>query len=195
MKIEQNKQSNQHTFTFGKDTINFAYKDKSGSGDVDIPYGEIQKKSSIRIEQNLWLRNVGYLWCVLGSIQIGYALIAGKPLSGTGFWFVLGAVCVAWSIFTKVKYTIFQASNGSLYIIQDDKTHDKIIEELMSRRKMQLLEWYDYVDGNKSAESEIAKFKWLYEQEALTKEEVTQRISQVQAEYGVIPNLSPKTLH
>ncbi len=195
MKIEQKKWSNQHTFTFGNDALNFAYKDKSGSGDVDIPYGEIPKKSSIRIEQNTWLRNVGYIWCVLGVIQIGLALVGGKPLSGTGFWLMLGAGCLAWSYFTKVKYTVFQAPNGSLFVIQDDKTHDKIIEELMSRRKLQMRAWYDHIDGNKSVEIELAKFKWLQEQDVLTKEEATQRISQVHAEYGVTTPPSPRTLN
>lgn len=195
MKVEQKKQSNQHTFTFGSDAINFAYKDKSGSGDVDIPYGEIPKKSSIRIEQNLWLRNVGYLWCLLGVIQLGYAVMASKPLSGTGFWLVLGAICLTWSHFTKVKYTVFQAPGGNLFVIQDDKTHDKIIEELMARRKIQLRSWYDNIDTNKTAESELAKFKWLQDQEVLTKEETAQRIAQVHAEYGTTTIPSPRTLN
>lgn len=195
MKIEQKKQSNQHTFTFGNDAINFAYKDKSGSGDVDIPYGDIPKKSSIRIEQNLWLKNVGYLWCALGGVQLGYAVIASKPLTGTGFWLMLGAACLAWSYFTKVIYTVFQAPNGSLFVIQDDKTHDKIIDELMSRRRFQLRAWYDNVDPDKTAESELAKFKWLQEQEVLTRDEATQRIAQVHAEYGVAPTPPPRTLN
>lgn len=195
MKVEQKKQSNQHTFTFGNDTVNFSYKDKSGSGDVDIPYGEIPKKSSITIEQNIWLRNVGYLWCLLSVIEIGYAMVASKTLSGTGFWLVLGVICLAWSHFTKVKYTVFQAPSGNVFIIQDDKTHDKIIKELMTRRKVQLRSWYDNVDTNKTAESELAKFKWLQDQGVLTKEETAQRISQVNAEYGIAPLPSPRTLN
>ena len=195
MKIEQKKQSNQHTFTFDDDTLNFAYKDKTGSGDVDIAYGEIPKKFSTRIEQNTWLRNVGYVWCALGVIQIGLALMAGKSLAGTGYWLVLGAGCLAWSYFSKVTYTVLQAPNGSVFVIQDDKTHDKIIEEIMSRRKLQMRAWYDHIDENKSVESELSKFKWLQEQDVLTKEEVAQRILQVQAEYGVRTIPLPRTLN
>lgn len=70
MKIEQKRLSNRHTFTFGSDSFNFAYCNKSGSGDVDMVNADSPLKSSTRIEQNLWLRNVGFLWAALGATRL-----------------------------------------------------------------------------------------------------------------------------
>ena len=40
MQITQKKMSNRHLFTFNDESLNFAYSDKSGSGDVDIGGGQ-----------------------------------------------------------------------------------------------------------------------------------------------------------
>ena len=192
MKIEQKKLSNRHTFTFGADSLNFAYCDKSGSGDFDLRYTEFPLKSSIRIEQNLWLRNVGFLWCALGAIQIGLTIAAAKPLAGVGFWLVLGLGCLLWAHLTKITYTVFTSERGSVWVIQDKKTHDHIIEETRTRRKNQLLAMYGEIDLENDIDKEVGKFRWLAEQRALTAEEAERRIAQVQAALGAT-RLEPST--
>ena len=195
MQIEQRKLSNHHTFTFETDSVNFAYRDKSGSGDVDIPYSEFPLKSSTRIVQNLWLRNVGYLWCALGVIQIGFALSSDKPLTGTGFWLLLGLGCLLWAHFTKVTYSVFSADRGSVWVIQDANTHDRIIDEIRSRRKDQLLAWYGEINLENGVDKEVGKFRWLAEQQVLTTEEAEQRIAQVRAALGATGIPSPVTIN
>lgn len=195
MKIEQRKLSNNHTFTFETDSVNFAYRDKSGSGDVDIPYSEFPLKSSTRIVQNFWLRNVGYLWCALGVIQIGFALSTDKPQTGTGFWLLLGLGCLLWAHFTKVTYSVFSPDRGSVWVIQDANTHDRIIDEIRSRRKDQLLAWYGEINLENGVDKEVGKFRWLAEQQALTTEEAEQRIAQVRAALGPTGIPSPVTIN
>lgn len=180
MKIVQQKRSNKHTFTFNDEQFNFAYEDKTGSGDVDMDYADFPRKSSVRIEQNEWLRNVGYLWCAIGTIQLGVAIYAGAPLAGKGFWLLLGFGCLAWERLSRVKYSVFQAQKGSVFVIQD-KRHDEIISELNARKKSQLLKWYGEIDLENGIQNEINKFRWLCEQQALTKEEADIRIAQIQA--------------
>ena len=179
MEIIQKKRSNKHTFTFEDNYFNFAYEDKTGSGDADMNYADFPQKSSIKIEQNEWLRNVGYLWCALGVFQLGYAIFSDASISGKGFWIVLGLACIAWAHFSKVKYSIFQAEHGSIYVIQDKK-HDDIVSELNIRRKKQLLNWYGEVNPENELENEIGKFKWLVEQSIITKEESEQKIAQAE---------------
>ena len=179
MEIIQKKRSNKHTFTFEDNHFNFAYEDKSGSGDADMNYADFPQKSSVKIEQNEWLRNVGYLWCALGVFQLGYAIYSEASISGKGFWIVLGLACIAWAHFSKVKYSIFQAEHGNIYVIQDKK-HDEIISELNTRRKKQLLNWYGEVNPENELENEIGKFKWLVEQNIITKEESEQKIAQAE---------------
>lgn len=181
MKIEQKKLSNRHTFTFGADSFNFAYRDKSGSGDVDMVYADFPLKSSTRIEQNMWLRNVGFLWAVLGLVQMGYALVSARSLSGTGFWLLLGLACLMWAHLSKVTYTVFSAERGSVWVIQDAKSHDQIIDEIQSRKKSQLLALYGDINLDNGLDREVGKFRWLAEQRALSTEEAERRIAQVQA--------------
>ncbi|MES2824409.1 MAG: hypothetical protein V4732_12455 [Pseudomonadota bacterium] len=48
MEIVQKKNGNTHTFTFKEDIFNFAYKDKSGSGDTDFNYADFQKNRQLK---------------------------------------------------------------------------------------------------------------------------------------------------
>ena len=179
VEIKQKKNSNKHIFTFKEEFLNFAYDDKSGSGDVDLNYGDIPQKSSVQIEHNEWLRNVGYLWCALGVAQLGFALYSGAPLSGKGFWIMVGLICLAWAHYSKVKYTVFKSERGNFFVIQD-KSHDRIISEISSRRKSQLLAWYGEVNPENELEQEIAKFQWLLEQDVISKEESDSKIAQAE---------------
>jgi len=179
MEFIQKKKSNKHTFTLHDDYFNFAYEDKSGSGDADIYYADFPQKSSVQIEQNEWLRNVGYLWIALGIFQLGYAVYSEASLSGKGFWILIGLVCVAWAYFSKVKYTVFRAERGNIFVIQD-KNHDRIVDELNTRRKSQILQLYGEVNPENDLESEIQKFRWLEQQKIISKEECEQKIAQVE---------------
>jgi hypothetical protein len=179
MEFIQKKKSNKHTFTLHDDYFNFAYEDKSGSGDTDMNYVDFPQKSSVQIEQNDWLRNVGYLWMALGLFQLGYAIYSEVSLSGKGFWILIGSVCVIWAYFSKIKYTVFRSERGNIFVIQD-KIHDQIISELNKRRKSQILQWYGEVNLENDIENEIQKFKWLVEQDVISKEESEQKIAQAE---------------
>ena len=179
MEIKQKKFSNHHAFTFNDESVNFAFKDKSGSDDFDLNYADFPKKSSISIEQNEWLRNVGILWCLLGSYRVGTSIYHGYPLSGTGFWLFIGLICLVWFALTKVKYSVFKTSAGSIFIIQD-KNHDKIIAEINKRKKIQLLNWYGDIDLDNDVENEINKFKWLEKENVITKSEAEEKIAQIE---------------
>jgi hypothetical protein len=179
MEIIQKKKGNVHTFTFQEDSFNFAYKDKQGSGDTDFQYADFPRKSSIQIEQNEWLRNVGVLWCAIGVFQYGYALYLNDSSYRNAFWLFVGVVCLAWYQSSKVIYSVFRAEHGNIFIIHD-KNHDRIIEELTSRRKKQLLKWYGDIDPQNEMQNEIAKFKWLAEQDVISKEECENKVAQVE---------------
>ena len=56
----------------------------------------------------------------------------------------------------------------------------KIIDELSSRKKLQLLNWYGMVNPENDLDQEISKFKWLVEQEVITKEESERKIAQAE---------------
>ncbi|THF61968.1 hypothetical protein [Pseudothauera rhizosphaerae] len=190
MKIVQKKRSNKHTFSFYDDYFNFAYEDKSGSGDTDMSYADFPQKSSVQIEQNQWLRNVGFLWMALGTFILGHAVFTGATLSGKGFWILMGVACVIWAHFSKVKYSVFRVGCGNIFVIQD-KNHDEIVKELNNRRKAQLLKWHGDVNPENELENEITKFKWLVEQGVLTKEESEKKIAQAELLHNKVSIDSP----
>lgn len=179
IKIKQKRFSNNHTFTFNDESLNFAFKDKSGSDDFDLNYADFPEKSSTSIEQNEWLRNVGALWCLLGSYKIGTAIYNDLPLSGTGFWLIIGLICLVGFALTKTKYSVFKTEGGNIFII-NDKNHHKIIAELTSRKKLQLLKWYGDINLENELNIEINKFNWLVEQNVISKEEAEEKIAQVE---------------
>lgn len=193
MEIKQKKFSNHHTYTFESEYVNFAYKDKSGSGDFDFNYADFPEKSSITIEQNEWLRNVGILWCLLGCYRIGSAVYSGSSLSGTGLWLVLGVICLIWFALTKVKYSVFKTERGNVFVIQD-KNHENIVSELNKRKKDQLLAWYGAVNPENDKENEIEKFRWLEQQNVMTNDEAEKKIAEVEFAHKD-PDLKPQELN
>ncbi len=179
MEIKQKKLSNQHTFTFNEHSLNFAFKNKSGAEDVDVEYGTFPDKSSLLIEQNDWLRNVGILWFLLGALNIGRAVFSDNPVTGTGLWLFLGIICLIWFAVTKVRYSVFKTETSNIFVIQNGQ-HDHIIDEISKRKKAQLLQWYGDVNVDNDPESEINKFRWLAEQNVITKVQAEEKIAQVE---------------
>ena len=179
MEIVQKKGSNKHKFIFKDESFNFSFKDKTGSDDVDLSYASFPSKSSVRIEQNEWLRNVGALWCCLGAFQLGYAIYLNAPISGKGFWLGVGLLCLLFSYFSKVKYSVYKAEHGNVFVIQDKK-HDEIINEINTRKKKQLLAWYGEINTENELDDEIGKFNWLYDQEVITRVEADTKIAEVE---------------
>lgn len=180
MQVIQKKGSNKHTFDFKDEIINFGYEDKTGSGDSDFYYSDIPKKSSVRIEQNDWLKNVGFLWLILGAFQVGLSLYTDSFSIAKTFWAFLGTVCLAWFYLTKVKYTVFQTERGGIFVIQG-KDHEKIIDEIMARRNRQLLDWYGNINYENDPEKEKSKFKWLCEQGVISSEDMDIKIAQIES--------------
>jgi|TARA_Y100000589_G_scaffold107193_1_gene101728 hypothetical protein len=179
MEFIQKKRGVKQTFTLRDDHFNFAYEDKSGSGDIDLNYVDFPQKSSVSIEQNEWLRNVGLLWIALGVAQIGWAIFNDLSLSGKGFWLMVGMACVLWAHFSKTRYSVFRTERGNVLVMQN-KQHQQIVETLHARRKAQLLDWYGDVNPDNELENEIRKFQWLVEQDVMTQAESEQKIAQAQ---------------
>lgn len=178
--IRQKKFSTQHTFTLSESSFNFAYKEKLGSGDMDVMYADLPVKTSVRIDANLWLRNVGYIWVAVGSAMLTLGIIRGD-YRGQAFWLLVGLVCLAFYKLSKVSYTVFSVSGGAILVIQDGKKHDQIVSELRQRRRQQLLALYGEVNFDNEPEREVAKFEWLAQNDVLSQAEADEKIRQVRA--------------
>lgn len=194
MEIIQRKSSNTHTFTFHEEHFNFAYNDNTGSDDNDFNYADFPQKASIQIEQNECVRNIGVVWLLLGTYQIGSAIYADISLSGKGFWLAIGLACILWAHFSKVIYSRYKTDRGDIYVIQG-KNHDAIIQEINKRRSDQLRRWHGEFNPENELEIEIEKFKWLKDQSIITSEEAEQKIKQVREFHQEKAMLSSKKFH
>ncbi len=194
MKIVQKKKSHKHIFTFHEDTFTFAYQSKHGSGELDLDYMDVAEKPFVQIERNDWLRNVGYIWLIVGGIQLGIAAYAQMSLAGRGVWILLGVACLAIEYFSRVKFTVFHVDRWNVHVIQD-KHHDQIVQTLKERKKEQLLKHYADIDPNNSLEMEINKFRWLVKEGALTQEESDTKIAQVERLFQEDHSTSDTTLN
>ncbi len=180
MEFRQKKLSNRIEFALGDDTFNYAFRDSSGSADVDLNYADMPEKSSERIERQDWWRNVGLLWIVIGVVQAGGALMSEAGLKSIPFWLLLGAACLAWYYVSTVKYSVLAFDGGRVYVIRDQQ-HDVILAELTRRKHAQLRAWYGEINSDNPPEKEIQKFRWLHKRGAFSESEVQAKISLLQA--------------
>ncbi|KQP12041.1 hypothetical protein [Pseudorhodoferax sp. Leaf265] len=193
MHFVQKRRSVTHRFDFHADAVTFQYKDRSGSGEAKVSYGDVAAKPSVRIEENAWWRNLGALWIVIGILQLGFAFAKGDGLAGRGFWLLAGCVCLVVHRWTRISYSVFSVGTGGLFVIQEEKHHDAIVHELLQRRSAQLKRWYGSIDVNGEPDKEIARFQWLVTQQALTQPEADALIATVQA--GAVLSEPGRTPH
>ncbi len=179
MEFRQQRLSNRIEFALGDDTFNYAFRDSSGSADVDLNYADMPEKSSERIERQDWWRNVGLLWMVIGAVQAGTALMSETGLKAMPLWLLLGAGCLAWYHLSTVKCSVLAYEGGRVYVIRDQQ-HDGILAELTRRKHAQLRAWYGEIDSSNATEKEIQKFHWLHKRGALSEREVQAKISLLQ---------------
>lgn len=184
MKIVQKKLSNKHVFEFGQDYLNFSYKDGSGTGDIDTLYADIPEKTLTRIDNNTWLRNVGYIWIFIGLVEVFLAISNGRSLNANFLWLLGGSAFVALFYITTVVYTVINVNEGGIWIIQDKNTHDQILNEIKERKKSQLLAWYGDINLDNTLEQEINKFNWLAHQQVISREKADKLIKQVEAAHA-----------
>lgn len=179
MEIKQKKFSNKTKFSFGEEDFNYTIEDKSSSGEFSMSYADFPQKQTAFEEKNGWLKNVGLIWCAIGVLQIGNAVITKAPLSGTGFWLIIGLVCLVFYKYARTKFSMFSDNHSKIFIIKDKK-HDQILDEINKRRKRQMLTWYGEINFDNEPERETNKFKWLLNEGVITKEEADTKIAQIE---------------
>ena len=80
---------------------------------------------------------------------------------------------------TSSRAIVFGADQGRVFVIQDSQ-HDEIVDELMTRRKDQMLTWYGEVNLQSDLQSEINKFNWLQKEGVLTSQQTAQKIAEAE---------------
>ncbi len=178
MKFQQKRMATQAWFDFEEKELHHRVRDNNGDVEFAIEYGSIPAATRSVFERNNWLRNVGLIWCVLGLINIGLALIGSGELAGSGFWLLIGFGCLAFYRLTWSEYSVIETEEGSIWIL-NDKQHDEIIETIKERRKVELLAWYRSMNFEDDPVREVTTVEWLVKQKVLSIKEGESRIAEI----------------
>ncbi|HNR77302.1 MAG TPA: hypothetical protein PKM48_09245 [Parvularculaceae bacterium] len=177
MEFTQKRFANNIKLTFGDTELTYWIRDNSGEREEHIDYANLPHSSRKVFEKNIWLRNVGLIWCVLGVISIGLAIAGSRAWSGSGLWLLLGACCLAFYRFSQTSYTVLDTSEGPIYVMED-KQHDDIMHELTGRRVARLFKLYGAFNADNSIEQERQKYAWLVKEKVISREEADLRLAE-----------------
>lgn len=185
MEFAQKRMATQTWFTFEERELKHRVRDNSGEVKFAVDYTAIPPNQRIVFSRNNWLRNVGFLWCALGAVNIGLALAGGDLGLGSAFWVFIGLGCLAFYRLTWSEFTILDTREGPIWIIKD-KQHDDILAAIDQRRKTQLLAWYHGLDFADDPNAEVQAIEWLVKQEAMSRNEGEKRIADIQRTHSLL---------
>ncbi len=177
MDISQKRFSNQTGFKFQEDSLEYTVKDNSGRRTFTVEYAGISTDSGEIEERNAWYRNVGFFWVLIGAFSVFSHFTESGEIRGS-IWLTLGVICFALYGYLKTTYTTLDSEKGQIFIIKDSK-HDDIESEIESRRKNQWFRWYGSVDYGNEPNSEIGKFQWLLDRDAISQDQFTEFRAQI----------------
>jgi hypothetical protein len=177
MEIAQKRDASRTSYVFHEDRVEYSWKDSSGSRSFSVPYTEISRDRQGLTERNVWFRNAGILWLLIGGVQLA-ATWSGTQSARGGLWLILGAACVAVYRFRAISYTILPSEKGNLLVI-DDADGRRILEEIEKRRAAQFRGEYDFFPQGDSPEQLRNRFNWLHREGALSEEELQQRLAAI----------------
>lgn len=144
---------------FTTDTLTCTKKDIFGSHTLTLPYGSISTTRRIVSEQNgmLWVGGIlSLLWGIAESLR---ALLQADM---TGVLYCLpGLAAMILHHIAKTTVTYLNSDAGEIALLHD-KNHEIILEEILIRRRKQLLDRYGNINFANDPTDEIRKFTWLH---------------------------------
>ena len=170
MDIQQKHFSTKIALDFGERELTYKIRDNSGEREFAVDYGRIPKQSRKVFDRNIWLRNAGLIWCVLGLAFMAWAAMEGGVTLGSAFWLIVGIGCLAVYRATWADYTVFDTPEGPIFVLEA-ADHDKAIAEIAARRKTVLQNWFRELDFAGDEDARRHAIDFMKKQGALTEAE------------------------
>jgi len=192
MNYRQKKGSTKTQFDLGTERLQYSVEDSSGKANFALDYEDLPNEASELVEKNTWYRNVGVLWMLLGVFYMGYDFIQTGEIGGY-FWLLVGMATYGFYMLRQTEFTVLSTPRGQVFVVKDDN-HDRIIEDLRTRKAETLRQRYGAFNPNNEPEIELRKFRWLNEEGAISDEEYDTVVQQVRL--GIKPSSqTPGGLH
>jgi hypothetical protein len=119
-------------------------------------------------ESNMFAFIMGICFTLVGAVQyVAMEILTGKPKFTMG---TIGVIAFIFYIYNKTKYIAIPTDNVNLTVMKNGKEIE-ILGALYDRRNTLLKRNYAFLDQEASLEDEVNKYKYLYQVEAITKDE------------------------
>lgn len=181
MKLKQRHFADSVEVELGDEEFGYTIKTSGSKKRFSVDYMRFDPEVIEETEQaNTWWRNAGVAWVVIGVFvtALRYADGNGVRLS---FWLYLGVICLAIYRLGRTSFTSHAIEGGGRILLINDRRAPSILEELTARRRTRLAEVYGEIDFDEDPEREVAKFKWLESEGALSSEDVAAKIGAIRA--------------
>jgi hypothetical protein len=174
----QKKSGTELTFDFGEESLAYRLKDSNGTQTLTVDYADVKFSPLDEfVEKNDWFKYVGIVWLVIGGAE---SVMAGR----LSVWAIVGAIMLATHFFRIVRYSVLHSSEGRILVIRGAK-HDTIIETIRANKRRVLREKLFFANAANPPERELAKYRYLRDEGAITNEEFEQASTALLAREGV----------
>lgn len=181
MKLTQRHFADSVEVEFRDEEFDYTIKTSGSKKRFSVDYMRFDPEVIEETEQaNTWWRNAGALWVAIGAILTALRYADGEGLK-ISFWLYLGVICLAIYLLGRATFTSHSIDGGGRILLIKDGRASSLIEELTARRRTRLAQVYGEIDFDEDPEREVAKFKWLESQGALSGEDAAAKIAAIRA--------------
>ena len=181
VEVQQRHGATRLRYRFDTDSVEYRVEDSSGSRTFNVAYTELSRDRQELLERNEWFRNAGMLWMLIGVVFT--ALSFGGERPAISLWFWIGLLCYLIFRLRTTRYTIIPSDKGNLLVIHNSD-HDRIVNELETRRADQFRREYDFVPDGDEPDNYRKRLDWLKREGALSDEDVEKRWASFMAASG-----------
>ena len=175
----QKKLSNRMRFVFGEDALAYTFEDSQHRYRYSLDYDDVPFTQTEFTERFEALRATAILWAVLGVFYLVRAVADGAVSVTAIVLFALAGLSYLGYRKLDASFTVFDTQMGRLLIAQD-KNHDEILSEIVSRRRSVILKSHGEVDADNDPEQERAKFAWLRARGVITEDEYQAKLREIE---------------
>jgi len=175
--IEQRRFGQRTRFDLRDDDFEYTLVAGGNTRSWRMEYAGLSRDRESLVDRNLWWRNVGLLWALIGAVVVVAGYLEQQTVRGS-IWLWLGLGCLAVYRVRVIRYLIVPAERCNIMVI-DDARAAGILGELERRRARQLRQRFDYLSPHEHPEQQRRRIEWLRQQGALDGNEASARLLQL----------------
>lgn len=195
--VTQKRLAHRTRFEFRDGVLGVHAEDNQAAVSFDQPYDEIPFETRSFTEKMMALRAAAIFFLAVAIYNVFSYFALGDAIGAlitAGVQAVLAIAAEAGYRRSEVTFTLFDASRGTIFVI-DDKSAPDIIARIAERRRAALRRIAGEINLENPIDLEVEKFNWLREHDVITAAEHREKLSALGklSAANEIPN--PKRLH